>query len=276
MVGTFGSEATRCADATPSILTLPAATCGITAVGAAQLIGIWPASRSLSASAAPRYGTLTMSTLASAFSINSAEMMRRADAGRADRELARLGLGERDQFAALFGPNEAARTASAARSRPARSARSPRPRRTARLLCSHLCSTDEVSISSSVWPSGAALATESVPTMPPAAGAVLDHHRLLQPLLQFLGDQPAGGIDAAAGADRHHDGDLARRIELRVRGLREQPPASRRSMLAASCSSAVLPFAFGQRSPAACRERQTCRLSGPAKAHKLEGQGGTP
>ena len=91
------------ADATPRIFTLPAATCGITAVGAAQPIGIWPASTSLSTSAAPRYGTLTMSILASAFSISMREMMRRADAGRPDRELAGLRLGERDQFAHVIG-----------------------------------------------------------------------------------------------------------------------------------------------------------------------------
>ena len=48
------------------------ATCGITAVGAAQPSGIWPASTSFSTSAAPRYGTLTMSILASAFSISMA------------------------------------------------------------------------------------------------------------------------------------------------------------------------------------------------------------
>src|SRR5436309_539712 len=52
-------------------------------------------------------------------------------------------------------------------------------------------------------------------------GPVLDHHRLLQPLLQFLGNQPAGCIDTAAGADRHHDGDLPRRVELRLYRLRQ-------------------------------------------------------
>src|SRR5436309_9179279 len=59
-VGISGSEASRRPDATASALSLPAATCGIADVGAAQIIGIWPASRSLSEAAAARYGTLTM------------------------------------------------------------------------------------------------------------------------------------------------------------------------------------------------------------------------
>jgi hypothetical protein len=49
------------------------------------------------------------------------------------------------------------------------------------------------------------------------AGAVFDDHGLLQALGKLLGNEPAGGIDATARADRHDDGDLTLRTELRLR-----------------------------------------------------------
>ena len=46
-------------------------------------------------------------------------------------------------------------------------------------LCSHFCSTAEVSITTMVWPSGTALATESRPTTPPAPGRFSTTHGCL-------------------------------------------------------------------------------------------------
>ncbi len=53
------------------------------------------------------------------------------------------------------------------------------------------------------------------------ADSILDHHRLLEPLLQTLGKHPADGVHAAAGRDRHDQRDRARgfaRRRLRVQG----------------------------------------------------------
>ena len=218
MVGTCGSDGARCGDATPSTLTLPAATCGITAVGAAQIIGIWPASRSLSASAGAAIRHVHDVDLGERVQHQQREMMRRADAGRAGRKLAGLLLGERDQFLDVVRRERRLREQHQRRGRDlARPARSRRSRRTAR-SCGATCAARPSFPSPAACGRRArALATESVPTMPPPRRAVLDHHRLLEPLLQLLGDQPPGGVDAAARADRHHQRDLALRSELRLR-----------------------------------------------------------
>jgi hypothetical protein len=54
IVGTCGSIRSRYCVDTPSILTLPCSTYGKTATGDAQMSGICPPNRSLSAGAAPR------------------------------------------------------------------------------------------------------------------------------------------------------------------------------------------------------------------------------
>ena len=70
----------RFAEATPSTLTLPAATCGITAVGAAQIIGIWPASTSLSDQRRAAIRHVDDVDLGERVQHHQREMMRRADA----------------------------------------------------------------------------------------------------------------------------------------------------------------------------------------------------
>ncbi len=56
----------------------------------------------------------------------------------------------------------------------------------------------------------------------PAAGAVLDHERLAETVGEMLAEPAREDIGAAARRVRHDDGDLARGILLRRRGLRER------------------------------------------------------
>ena len=40
-----------------------------------------------------------------------------------------------------------------------------------------------------------------------AAGVVLDHYSLAEPLSELLGDEARGGVGDAAGAERNHEAD---------------------------------------------------------------------
>jgi hypothetical protein len=53
-----------------------------------------------------------------------------------------------------------------------------------------------------------------------STAAVVDHHRLLQPFGEFLGDDAADDVVAAARRERHDEADRAIGIPLRKNGNR--------------------------------------------------------
>jgi hypothetical protein len=59
------------------------------------------------------------------------------------------------------------------------------------------------------------LATARAPIVPPGAGAVLDHELLAERLTHVLSEESRQDVVAAAGRERHHDGNRAARIDLR-------------------------------------------------------------
>jgi hypothetical protein len=95
---------------------------------------------------------------------------------------------------------------------------------------------------------------------------VLDHDRLLEPLLQPLGERAADGVHAAAGRDRHDQRDRARGVargRLRVQGSngadRDRENGGRqRASRTHSCSSASCDFVI-----AACGGRVACGDGNP-------------
>ena len=62
-----------------------------------------------------------------------------------------------------------------------------------------------------VWPSGAALATELAPIVPPAPTPVLDHEGLSNLLSDLLEHHASDDVAGDASGNRHNDRDGARR-----------------------------------------------------------------
>jgi hypothetical protein len=62
---------------------------------------------------------------------------------------------------------------------------------------------------------------------PPAAGLVLDHHRLAEQLAERRCDQSRVQVDRAAGRERRDDADRLRRPALRGRAERHRQQRDR-------------------------------------------------
>jgi hypothetical protein len=71
-----------------------------------------------------------------------------------------------------------------------------------------------------MYPSGTALATARVATVPPGAAAIVDDDLLAERLAHLVGDAARGGAGAAARGERDHQGDRARGVALRRGGRR--------------------------------------------------------
>ena len=86
-------------------------------------------------------------------------------------------------------------------------------------------------VTSSVWPSGAALATWVGADRAAAAGPVVDDGRLAPVVGQALRDQPGDRVGGAAGDERHHQLD-------RMIGIGSLP--RRRAAVAKSASASAI------------------------------------
>ena len=151
-----------------------------------------------------------------------AEMMRRADAGGAGGELAGLGPRQRQQFTDIVRFERRAREQQQRRSGDAGDRREVRDHVIRHAGVQPLVQHRGAFHQQQRVAVGRGLGDGVSADHAAGGGSVLHHHGLLQPLGQLLRDQPADRIDAAAGTDRHHDGDLARWIELGLRRWREQ------------------------------------------------------
>jgi hypothetical protein len=75
------------------------------------------------------------------------------------------------------------------------------------------------------------------------SGLVIDHHRLLEGLTQFLADDAGGGVDAAAGGERHDERDRPVGIILRLRcGGRKAGGEARDEEQCCACAQAPAYF----------------------------------
>ncbi len=163
------------------------------------------------------------------------EMMRRADAGRPGRELARFLPGQRDQLLDVVGGKRRRREQHQRRRRNLRNRGEIRDHVVRHVLAEPLVQRGRAFDHQQRVAVGRRLGDEVGADHAAAGGPVLNDDRLLQPLLQFLGDQPAGGVDAAARADRHDERNGARGVELRRSGnaawQRQECAASNRQRL---------------------------------------------
>jgi hypothetical protein len=78
------------------------------------------------------------------------------------------------------------------------------------VLFSHLARTAPGSMSSRVYPSGAAFATKLVPMTEPAPGRFSATTACCSFSLQLLGNDARGGVYGATGRNRHHEGNRPR------------------------------------------------------------------
>jgi hypothetical protein len=81
-----------------------------------------------------------------------------------------------------------------------------------RVLFSHLARTAPGSIRSRVYPSTRRLRHEGGTDHGAGSGPVLHDNRMLQSLLQLLGEDARGSIDRATRCKRHHQGNRPHRI----------------------------------------------------------------
>ena len=206
------------------------------------LRSIWPPIRSASEPGAAAIGHVGHLGAGLLLQQLHGEVRLRADAGDADVELARIGLGVGDQFLQVV--------------RPARSW--DWPRCTTGDFANRMIGANALSASNgiflymkrlfastpgganiSVWPSGSALATVGAADIAVGAGAVLDHDRLAELLRQLGRKPPRRDVDRAAGRERHHHGDRAASARLARDSERGREGAGKNKRRAAIATTVI-------------------------------------